>query len=186
MTHVRQRNFAYYRYLIQVAAALKEDTFDRTFAMLRELDDTIGAKERSPLLAILELGSKTSNGESEVSDSWLKDVEIYWSRWGSKQPVITELEGAIAGNAEKKRKILAMLEDKRKVSHVSCHSSSPTRSHVQSDLQAFSEIVNAETFCLRHVGPDWIPSPDDVKRLWALYLSGLQYGKPSSCRLGLS
>jgi hypothetical protein len=115
----RQRNFGYYRYLNKVTQALGDDVYDQSLTALRDVDASIGTKERSPLLAILELDSKRGGGANAVSDQWMKDVETYWSRWGSRQPVVTELENVIAGSEEKLQKVLAMLEEKRNVSHVS-------------------------------------------------------------------
>jgi len=105
--------------LIKTTVALGETLFDKTLDYLREVDALIGAKERSPLLAILELDSKRGDGGGVVSDQWVKDVETYWSRWGSKQSVVTELEAAIATSEAKSSKVLNLLEEKRKSSHVS-------------------------------------------------------------------
>ena len=115
--NLRAQNYAFYRYLIECAQACQhmyEETLDR----LRELHEKIGDKERSPLLAILELDSKSPQDRRIKKEDWLRNVEAYWARWGCKGPVVSELEGVVAGDQTKLEAVLALMEERSKSDHV--------------------------------------------------------------------
>ena len=79
---------------------------------LEALHAEIGEKERAPRLAVLELDevlAKSHHASAMPDEQWTDMAEAYWSRWGSKGSVVTELEGIVSGNAAKQAALEQLL-----------------------------------------------------------------------------
>ncbi|WRT66679.1 uncharacterized protein IL334_003639 [Kwoniella shivajii] len=165
-----QRNYAYYRYLLFTIQDIPTDlrAVESIDELLVTLEKEIGSKERAPSLARLELQSsiRRKNVPSSIlldDERWLKLVEQYWIKWGSKGPIVTELEGIIGDDDIERKEIMREFVTKQARSHT--------------DEQSFREQVNAEIYLLRNKNAEWKPTPEGVKKYWDLYLSGSKYGK---------
>lgn len=110
----RRRNYAFYRYLIRCAQT--SELVKKTDTVFSELDEEIGEKERAPLLARLELEKATIAMSDE---EWAALVERYWTRWGSKGSMISELEGIASGNEVRLSKLEGMMKYEVTKGHVS-------------------------------------------------------------------
>ena len=113
----RQRNYVFYRYIIRWARE-ESELVKETETLFMGLDAEIGEKERAPLLAQLELemGSRTMQDEE-----WMAVVETYWTRWGSKGCVVSELEGVIGEDEERLGRVLDMMRRRVTHGHVGLH-----------------------------------------------------------------
>ncbi|WWC69868.1 uncharacterized protein I206_103811 [Kwoniella pini CBS 10737] len=168
-----QRNYAYYRHLLLSFESLlllsNIDNLKSVSDLLHDLELDIGKRERSPLLAQLELQSilRKHTVESDVvldSPNWLKAVEKYWIQWGSKGSVVSELEGIVFVNEPEKKRLVAEFMEKQ-------------ASQQHTDEQSYREQVNAHIYLLRFKSSDWTFETQAINVYWQLYLSGLQYGK---------
>ncbi|WWD16993.1 hypothetical protein CI109_101429 [Kwoniella shandongensis] len=162
-----QRNYAHYRYLLEATEKSGFSAIDETNALLVDLQDKVGSKERAPALALIELrcrsrtkSEKTTETANDIDD--VEKVQEYWIRWGSKGSIITEIEG-IWGDGERKEKIVEFLKQQAARRHT--------------DEQSYREQVNASIIMLRDRDAEWVPSLEDIERYWTLYREGLQYGK---------
>lgn len=99
-----------------------------TIAILKTLEAAIGGKERAPLLALLEFDNAVSESNKVSDADWEKAVERYWSRWGSKGSIVTELEG-VAPEGRKRDVLSRKLEDRSAGSHVSHTSQAEDEAH---------------------------------------------------------
>ncbi|WWD03229.1 hypothetical protein V865_001280 [Kwoniella europaea PYCC6329] len=166
-----QRNYSYYRHLLVSTEHLlsNEAQIMSTDDLLQNLEEEIGAKERSPSLARLELQKTLRKNQSQSdrvwdNEKWLKAVERYWIHWGSKGSIISELEGIVDKNDEERKGLVEQLLEKQ-------------ASQQQSDEQSFREQVNSRIYLLRQKPKEWKPTLKEIKKYWDLYLSGTQYGK---------
>ncbi|WWC88996.1 uncharacterized protein L201_003913 [Kwoniella dendrophila CBS 6074] len=167
-----QRNYSYYRHLLICTENLisNPEIVKSTYDLIHNLEVEIGSKERSPLLAKLELQlilRKNKMIKSDIileNDKWIKEVEKYWISWGSKGSIITEIEGLVEKDDEERRDLVRRFLEKQ-------------ASQQHSDEQSFREQVNAQIYLLRDKPSGWKPTLEEVKEYWELYLSGLQYGK---------
>jgi len=112
VTDSSQRNYAFYRYLLLVVAALGEDSAKEAIELLRGVDESIGSSERAPKLALLQLDNEVDTGAKMAAEEWDGLVAAYWSRWSSKASVVTELEGVVAGDEGKRSRLHKLLEEK--------------------------------------------------------------------------
>ncbi|ORX35576.1 N-acetyltransferase B complex non catalytic subunit-domain-containing protein [Kockovaella imperatae] len=146
-----QRNYAFYRHLILATKYL--DNTALTVAALEAVHADIGAKERAPALALLELGEEVD---------WQTKVEAYWSQWGAKGSVVSELEGIVGERNETKREALVIMLEKLDSGHTS--------------LAEYRRVVNRELLLLRVRPAEW-HTESHFDSLTALYAEGLQYGR---------
>jgi hypothetical protein len=88
---------------------------------LKALHEQIGSRERSPSLLILELDNTLiKRGLEGMEESrWKKLVEEYWVSWGSRGSIVSELEGIVRGDHERREIILSMAKEKAANPHVS-------------------------------------------------------------------
>lgn len=112
-----QRNYAFYRYLLKTVSHV-EQKIEETKQFFKNLDQEVGQKERAPCLALLELDNSVPELKRMSMGEWEKMVDTYWSRWGSKGSIVTELEG-IATVPSKREYISRILVDRSSGSHVS-------------------------------------------------------------------
>lgn len=115
------RNYAFYRYLIDCIGRCADsaDRAKETTALLRKLHESVGERERAPLLAILELDLAVGQEVKASDKDWTRDVDAYWSRWGSKGPIVSEFEGIVKGDDGKRAKVIQMLQERSQNTHVS-------------------------------------------------------------------
>lgn len=111
----RQKNYAYYCHFLLATLTPRGAAIQAGIDLLRELEAEIGEKERSPLLALLEMGKK----ERKMTDEeWKRDVERYWMRWGNKGCVVSELEGIVGEDKVRVGVVLGMMEKRVSEGHV--------------------------------------------------------------------
>jgi len=113
-----QRNYAFYKYLLRIVNYLGGDKAKEAADLLRSLDESIGTRERAPKLALLQLDNEVEDGLKMAVGDWDALVAAYWTRWGSKVSVITELEGVAAGEEGKRTRLDTLLGEKRQVTPV--------------------------------------------------------------------
>ena len=168
-------------------AAKKSSTSSLTRATehLISLSSEIGTFERSPLLALLQLGRYLKPIDSALAQSeadWTKLVEEYWDRWGCKGSAISELEGIIEDSSERLKVLQTFLEEKANLKHVSSWLGGEKSwlMRCQNDLKSFRELAHAQLWLLRHPSSTDSALPgNDLGRLWTLSLEGRQYGAPA-------
>lgn len=128
-----------------------------------ELDAEVGEKERAPKLARLELDLELAKRSSDLAmpeEEWEREMMAYWTRWGSKGSVVTELEGVVG---ERQEWLNGVMERRIPEGH--------------SDERGYREVVNAHIYLLRNRPRHWQAGEDDIMTLWRLYIDGLAYGK---------
>lgn len=113
VTDRSQRNYAFYKYLLRVVAALGGDSAKEAIDLLRSVEQNIGSSERASKLALLQLDNEVDTGAKMAAEKWDGLVAAYWSRWSSKASVVTELEGVVAGDEGKRSRLDKLLEEKR-------------------------------------------------------------------------
>ena len=95
----------FYRYIMRWAGD-KSELVEKTERLFMDLDEEIGEKERAPLLARLELEQAN---RTMLDEDWMAIVETYWTRWGSKGCVVSELEGVVSADEGRLGKVLEMM-----------------------------------------------------------------------------
>ncbi|ORY26335.1 N-acetyltransferase B complex non catalytic subunit-domain-containing protein [Naematelia encephala] len=138
-----QRNYAFYQHLLVLARLAKIDASD----IIKDLHESIGPKERAPLLAMLEL----TEDKSEL-------VKQYWAKWSSTGPTL--------------REVWDVLDDELLV-----QLSSGLRNKSHDDETSYRTLVNEHILHLLSRPTEWIPTDDDIRELWTLYEEGLKYGR---------
>lgn len=162
----RTRNYAYYRHSILAATALlptHPELVEKVRAEFVRLDQEIGKRERAPKLARLELDLELVKASSDLTlsqDEWEGEVLSYWNKWGSKGPVVAELDGVVG---QRQVWLQGVMEKRASEGHT--------------DEKSFRQLVNAHLNVLRNHDRDWQVSEDEIRRHWSLYLEGLAYGK---------
>lgn len=160
-----QHNYAFYRHLMAAVAAAegeeREARANKAAALFRDLIVAIGEKERSPLLALLELDMQEGKvGKGMPEDEWEATVGDYLDRWGSKWTAESEMAGIAGEHGAALRKIMTAAASKP-----------------HSDERSFCARAVAELFLIHHGADAPKASMDEARRLWALYRGGLAYGK---------
>jgi len=89
---------------------------EKTVELFNDLDERIGEKERAPLLGALEIEVERKSMEI---DQWMKVVLKYWTRWGSKGCVVSELEGIASGDDERVARLVEMMKRRTEEGHAS-------------------------------------------------------------------
>ncbi|WVW84264.1 hypothetical protein I302_106294 [Kwoniella bestiolae CBS 10118] len=165
-----QRNYAFYRHLLLCTEHLssKPEQLNSTYELLISLEEQIGSKERAPSLARLEIQSilRKPQVQSDLvldDEKWLEAVEKYWVQWGSKGSIVSELEGIVGDDAQRKWLVEGLMTRQASRKH--------------SDEQSFREQVNASIYLIRQKSRDWVVTMREIEKYWELYLSGIQYGK---------
>ena len=129
-----QRNYAFYRYFLLVTMELlptHSNIAKDTLETLRSLNEEIGAKERAPRLALLELDTKLKCADHALAlslDKWTESVQEYWAKWGSKGSIVSELGGLVEGDEAKETEIKAIFAGEKRV-HVSYRIDTGWRTH---------------------------------------------------------
>ena len=97
-------------------AGEKTEMVEKTVDLLKDLDERIGAKERAPMLALLEMERER---KAMKEDEWFESVERYWQRWGSKGCVVSELEGIAGADHGRMGRLMEMTRKRATEGHVS-------------------------------------------------------------------
>lgn len=157
-----QHNYAFYRHLLACVVAPGDEREARATAaaaLFRDLVVAVGEKERSPLLALLELDAREAEaGRGMPEAEWADTVRDYLDRWESKWTAESEMAGIAGSHGSALRGIMEAASG---------------RPH--SDERSFCARAVAELYLVHHERP--AASMDEARRLWALYTAGLAYGK---------
>ncbi|CAK9781194.1 hypothetical protein CC85DRAFT_331142 [Cutaneotrichosporon oleaginosum] len=148
-----QHNYAFYRHLME--AARDAERREKAVALFRDLVPKIGAKERAPLLALLELDMRAPSLSEE---EWEATVHEYLARWGGKWTAQSDLAGIVGTHGDTLKKVM---KEAAGCPHT--------------DVGSFVSRAVAELYLLSVDPPT--PSVDEARRLWELYSAGLAYGK---------
>jgi hypothetical protein len=90
-----------------------------TRELLLGLEEKYGRKERSPLLALLELEGRATPEQASSNQETLDMIERYWDAWGSFSPTCDDLDGVIP--AEKFDNVMELFRLTTREDHVSLH-----------------------------------------------------------------
>lgn len=158
-----QHNYAFYLHVLACVANAGDERVERAekaAALFRDLVVAVGEKERSPLLALLELDKQEAEaGRGMPEDEWVETVKDYLDRWGGKWTAESEMAGIAGTHGAALCKIMQAAAGRK-----------------HSDERSFVACGVAELYLIHHT--EAAPaSMEEAKRLWALYTAGLAYGK---------
>lgn len=150
-----QYNYAFYRHLLAALdGAYTAERAGEADDLFKQIAEAIGAKERAPSLARLELDKRQRARNAGMDKAeWEALVKAYLARWGSKWTTGDELAG-IAGE-DRNDEMLALVS-----ANLAPHTNE----------KSYLTRAVAELYLLQH------GEKKGAAHYWTLYTEGLQYG----------